>query len=179
MIINVSYETFWAVGTKMAAQALFDQAKEYIDAHGLFKNDQNASSTDHDRVLCIWKLFFAANIIQHLYLRLRKSKNPVDEVTIEDCEKMIQRIKEMAKPIIDGLGVEDYESYIAKYGGDANAVVAVDLSIEKLREFIASEPIDITNSVMAITFYLGEEEDVELVYYISYISNGYDPKQCV
>ncbi|KAJ1916682.1 hypothetical protein H4219_003641 [Mycoemilia scoparia] len=169
---------FWALGIKKAAQSLIDQAKDYNDAYDSMKNDENASSTDHDKVLCIWKLYFATFLVQHLYIRLRSLEIPVDGaivlespvvgVTVNDCHNIFWQINGIAKSILDALDVESIVAYFNSLQNKTSTVKCPVLDVQKLRECIASEPVDITDLVNAITFEVVEEE-VNLVEFIPYI----------
>ncbi|KAJ1911870.1 hypothetical protein H4219_005803 [Mycoemilia scoparia] len=116
----------YILGIKQAAQLLIDQAKEYSDAHGLTKNDQSASGTDHDRVLY--------------------------GVTTDDCLNLFGQIKDIANPILGTIDVHNLSEFYEKVlRNDIDAAYS-DHVVQKILECIASEPVDITDSVKAITF---------------------------
>ncbi|KAJ1914323.1 hypothetical protein H4219_004843 [Mycoemilia scoparia] len=142
----------WALGIKQAAQALIDQAKELNPGNGLFKGDQSASGTDHDRVLCIWKLCFATYISKNLYEYLEKLKTPVDGVTTDDCFNMFGQINDIANPILGTIGVDNLNDIYKIVLSNGANVDYPEHVVQKIHECIASEPVDITDSVKAITF---------------------------
>ncbi|KAJ1913398.1 hypothetical protein H4219_005232 [Mycoemilia scoparia] len=157
----------WALGIKQADQALIDQAKDYIDAHGLTKNDQNPSGTDNGMVLCIWKLYFAIHLVQHLYFNLILLERPVDVVTTDDCINMFGQIKQIVGPTLGTINADNLDAYFTEFlSNDANAVNPGHV-VQKIDECIASEPVDITDSVKAITF----DVDGKAVNLVDHINN--------
>ncbi|KAJ1916686.1 hypothetical protein H4219_003645 [Mycoemilia scoparia] len=155
----------WALVIKSAAQALISQAKEYTDAHGLIESKHNDGDTDHDRVLCIWKLYFATFLVQHLHVRLELLKRPVGGVTtvvkipviiatVDDCHNMFEQIIDISNPII-ALDSEGFESFFGKLQRNIYDEVFITLNNQKLHECIADQNVDITDSAKAITFGLG------------------------
>ncbi|KAJ1911871.1 hypothetical protein H4219_005804, partial [Mycoemilia scoparia] len=141
----------WAPEIKQAAQSLIEQAKEYNVAHGLTKNDQSASGTDHDRVLCILKLHFAISFVLKLYDCLTPLGRSVDGVTTNDCNVMFWDTKSIVDPTLHAINIASYDAYFEQHPKvGANAVYS-DYVVQKIHEHIASEHVDITDSVNAIT----------------------------
>ncbi|KAJ1916691.1 hypothetical protein H4219_003650 [Mycoemilia scoparia] len=189
----------WALIIRQAAQSLIDQVKEYTVTHGggLTKSNQSASSTDHGRVLCIWKLYFATLLVKHLYACLGTSKGPIEGVTMDDCQNMLEEIRVMTDPIFMALGVDNLRVIMCKCLNNIKDVVIPDLDaqriqtvvtpvldVQKLRECIANEPIDITFSVKAITYAIGEDK-LNLIEFINkmvcdaYVNGTQKPVQLV
>ncbi|KAJ1916673.1 hypothetical protein H4219_003632 [Mycoemilia scoparia] len=150
----------WALEIKQAAQSLIDQAKELNPDNGLFKGDQSPSGTDHDRVLYLWKLYFATFLLQHLYGRLRfleitedgveVLESLVEHVTAFDCYEMSGQIENMVNQILDA--VKDPEASSGDFEDSTDTVVDPVLVVQKIRTYITGQQVNIIASVKAIAF---------------------------
>ncbi|KAJ1916677.1 hypothetical protein H4219_003636 [Mycoemilia scoparia] len=165
----------WTLEIKQAAQLLIDQAKELNPDNVLFKVDQSASGKDHEKVLCIWKLCFATYLVLDLHGYLTILGRPVDGVTFDECYNMFGQIKDIVDPILGVINVSNYEAFFEEYPkANANAVNPSHV-VQKIHECIASEPVDITGSVKAITFDV-DGEAVNLVNCINNLGSLFCPK---